>query len=73
MSTLEVAPDRYTHSRGWLLYRWNHYPKGEEKARNAVNERMEVEFYAARSQNHHLAVVRLIRILSFVCGPDGGE
>jgi len=73
MSKLEVAPDRYTHSRGWLLNRWNHYLKGEEKARDAVHERMEVEYYRARSQNHHLAVVRLIPILSFLCGPDRGE
>jgi len=34
---------------------------------------MEVEYYRARSQNHHLAVVRLIPILSFLCGRDGGE
>jgi len=54
---LEVAPDRYTHSQGWLLYRWNRHPKGEEMSRDAVHERMEVEYYGARSQNHHLAVI----------------
>jgi len=61
------------HSRCRLLYRWNHCRKGEKKGRDAVHERMEVEYYRARLQNHHLAVVWLIRILSFLCGRDGGE
>ena len=34
---------------------------------------MEVEYYHARSQNHHLAVVRLLRVLSFPCGHNRGE
>jgi len=73
VSELEVALDPYTHSRCRLLYRWNHRRKGEEKGHDAVHERMEVEYYHARSQNHHLAVVWLIRILSFLCGRDRGE
>jgi len=61
------------HSRCRHLYRWNHRRKGEEKGRDAVHERMEVEHYRARSQNHHRELVGLIRILSFLCGRDGGE
>jgi len=72
VSKLEVALDRYTHSRCRLLYRCNHHRKGEKKGRDAVHERMEVEYYRAQSQNHHLAVVQLIPILSFLCGRDGG-
>jgi hypothetical protein len=33
---------------------------------------MEVEYYHARSQNHHLAVLRLRRILSFLCSCNRG-
>ena len=73
MSGLEVALDQYTHSRFWLLYRWNHSQKGEEKGRDAVHERMEGEFNCDRSQNHHLPVVWLIHILSFVHGHDEGK
>jgi len=73
MSELEVTLDRYMHSCCRLLYRWNHRWKGEEKGRDAVHERMEVEYYRAQSRNHHLAVFRLIRILSLLCGRDGGE
>jgi len=73
VSELEVALDRYTDSCCWLLYRWNHHRNGEKKGRDAVHERMEVEYYRARSQDHHLAVVRLIRILSFLGGRDGSE
>jgi hypothetical protein len=61
------------YSRCWLLYRWNHRRKCEEKRHDAVRERIAVEYYRAQSQNHHLAVVWLIRILSFLCGCDGGE
>ena len=73
MSELEVALDRYTYSRCRLLYRWNGGLKGEENGHDAVHERIEVESYRARSQNHHLAVVRLIRKQSFLCGRNGGE
>jgi len=73
VSELKVALDRYTHSRCRLLDRWNHRRKGEKKDGDAVPERMEVEYYRARSHNHHLAVFQLIRILSFLCGRDGGE
>ena len=73
MSELEVALDRYTHSRCQLLYHWNHRRKGEEKCCDAVHEQKEVEYYGARSHNDHLPVVRLISILSFLCGCDGGE
>jgi len=41
--------------------------------RNAVREWIEVEYYRARSQNHRLAVVWLIRILSFCGGRDRGN
>jgi len=34
---------------------------------------MEVEYYCARSQNNHLTVFRLMCILFFLCGCDGGE
>jgi hypothetical protein len=34
---------------------------------------MQVECYHARSQNHHLAVVRRICIVSFFCGHARGE
>jgi len=34
---------------------------------------MEVEYYRAQLQNHLLAVVQLIHILSCLCGHDGGE
>jgi hypothetical protein len=73
VSAPEVALDRYTHSQGGLLYRWNHLWQGEEKGRDVFPERIEVEYYHARSQNHHLAVVRLICILSFLCGRNSGE
>jgi len=73
VSKLEVALDRYTHSCCRLLYHWNHRPKGGKRRRDVAHERLEAEYYRARSQNHHLAVVRLIRILSFLCGRDGGE
>jgi len=61
------------HCRCRLLYLWNHRQKGEEKGRDVVLEWMEVEYYRAQSKNHHLAVVRLICILSFLCGCDRGE
>ena len=70
---MEVALDRYTHTRCWLLYRWNHGQKVEEKGHNAVYAQMEVEFYRAQLQNHHLVVVQLVSILSFLCWCDGGE
>jgi len=73
MSELEVALNRYTHSRCRLLHCSNHRPKGENKGRDVVHERMEVEYYGAPSQNHYLAVVPLIRILSFLCGHNRGE
>ena len=60
------------HSHCWLLSRWNHHWKCAEKGSNAVHERMEVEFYGAQSQNHHLGVGQLTRILSFVCGREVG-
>jgi hypothetical protein len=34
---------------------------------------MEVQYYHARSQIHHLAAVQLIRIISFLWGHNGGE
>ena len=73
VSELEVVLDRYTLARGWLLHCWNYGSKREEMGRDAVHEQMEVEYYGSRSRNHHLAVVRLIRILSFLCGCDRGE
>jgi len=58
------------HSRWWLLDLWNNRRKDEAKGRDAVHESMEVEYYRTRSQNHHLAVVWRIHILSFLCGHD---
>jgi len=72
-SELEFALDRYTHSRCRLWDHWNHRRKSEEKGRNAVHKRLEVEYYRAQSQNQHLPVVWLILIQSFVSGCDGGE
>jgi len=73
VSELEVALDRYTPCGYWLLYCWIHCWKGEEKRRHAVHELMKVEYYHAQLQNHHLAVVSLIGILSYLCGGDEGE
>jgi len=73
VSELEVALDRYMYSRCRLLHRSNYHRKGEEQGHDVVHKRMEVEYYRARSQNHHLEVVWLIRIISFLCSRDGGE
>jgi len=40
---------------------------------DAVQEGMEVEYYHAGLQDHHLAVVYLICIQSILCDCDGGE
>jgi len=70
---MDVALDRYKHSCCRLRYRRNHRQKGQKKGRDAVHERMEVKYYPARPQNHHLAVVRPICILSYLSGRDRGE
>ena len=46
---------------------------GAEKGRDADHERMDVEYNRARPQNHHLAVIRLIHILSSHCGRERCE
>jgi len=73
VAKLEVALDRYTHSCCRILYCWNHRQKGDDKGCDAVHERMEVEYYCAQLQYHHLAVVRLICMLSFLWGRERGE
>lgn len=73
MSEQEVAPDRYTSFCCWLLYRWIYCQKGEESGHTEVHEQMELEYYHARSQYHHLAVVWLICILSCLCRCGRGE
>jgi len=54
------------HLRCRLVYHWKHHWKCEEKGRDALQEWIEVKYWRAQSQMHHLAVVQLIRILSFV-------
>jgi len=68
ISELEVALDWYTHSRCRHLYDWNHCWKGEQKRCDPIHEWREVEYQHAWLQNHPPAVVRLICILSFLCG-----
>jgi len=72
VSELEVTLDRYMHSSIRLRYRWTHCQKGEEECRDAVHERMEVEYNRARLQNDRQAVVWLISRLFFLCRHDGG-
>jgi len=59
VSEMEVALDWYPSILYALLYRWNNGQKGEEKCRDAFHDRMELEYYCARLQNHHLVAVRL--------------
>jgi len=73
MSKLEVALDQSTRSRCRHLNRWKYCRKGEAICRDAVRGRMQAKYYRAQSLNHHLVVVRLIRIVSFVCGRDSGD
>jgi len=73
LSELEVSLDRYTHSVCRLLYRTNHHRKGKEKDRDALSERMEVDYNRALSQNHRLPVVRLICEPCFLCGRNEDE
>jgi len=73
VSELQVELNRYTHLRCRLLNRWNRHLEGEEKDRDAVHERMEVGQYHAPLQTHHLEVVELKCIVSFLGGCDGGE
>jgi len=61
------------HCRSFLRYRWNHRRKGAVMGRYMVHQRMEVQYYCAWWQNHHLAVVQLIGLLSFACARSRGE
>jgi len=70
---LEVALDRYTHSCCWHLDGWKQYRMGEGTGGDEVLHWMEIAIHCAWLQNHLLAVVWVIRILSCLCGYDGGE
>lgn len=70
---LQVALEQYMHFRCRLRYCWNHCLNGKDMGFDAVQEGMEVEYYHAGLQDHHLAVVYLICIQSILCDCDGGE
>lgn len=70
---LEIALDRHINCSSRLLDQRNHCWKGEDKDRDAVNERIKVEYYSTRSHNQHLAVARSCGILSILPDYDGDE
>jgi len=56
-----------------LLYPWNHHRMGENIGSNVVPERIDVVYYHAQSDNHHLADVWLMCLLYSICGRDRDE